>query len=498
MPTETAKTGPRRRVLTSCLEANVTYLNGILGVSESFDVICRRLRYGEKDCALYFLDGFAKDGIMNRILERLAKPDRQVLSGQAIRRLLQTHIAYLEVEAVDDADKIVDAVLSGQLVLLVDGETEAIVIDARTYPARGPEEPDTERVVRGARDGFTETIVFNTALTRRRIRDPQLRFENLRVGDRSKTDICLAYIKDIANPDLVRLLRNELRNVEIDGLPMAEKTIEELVFKQNWNPYPMIRFTERPDVAAAHLLEGHVLIYVDTSPAVMITPTTFFHHLQHAEEYRQKPVVGLYLRWIRLVAVLASVLIPPLWLAFVMNPSAVPETLRFVVPENTGKLPLFWQLVIAELGIDVLRMAAIHTPSPLATAMGLVAAVILGEIAVDAGFFIKEVVLYIAVAAVGNYATPSYEFALANRLSRLGLLVFTAAIGAFGKAIWGFAAGVGLWMGMLAATKSLGTPYLWPLFPFNGRALMHVMLRTPVLWNRKRPAFLHPVDRSRK
>lgn len=490
MPTEIEQ--PMKH-LSLHLDTNVEYLNQLLGVKESFDMICRRLHYAGKDFALYFVDGFVKDDIMNRIMERLSQLPQGALSVQKIQRLLQTHIAYLEVEILSEVDAIIDAVLSGPLVLLVNGATEAIVIDARTYPARGPEEPDMERVVRGSRDGFTETFVFNTALTRRRIRDPKLRFEYLRVGTRSKTDICLGYIKDIANPDLVDLLRNELKKIEIDGLPMAEKTIEELVFKNHWNPYPMIRYTERPDVAAVHLLEGHVLIYVDTSPSVMITPTTFFHHLQHAEEYRQKPIVGAYLRIVRYIAILASLLVPPLWLALVQHPATVPSALQFIVPKDLGGIPMFWQLAIAELGIDVLRMAAVHTPSPLATAMGLVAAIILGEIAVSAGFFIKEVVLYIAIAAVGNYATPSYEFALANRLSRWVLLITTALFG-----MWGFVLGVLAWIVFLARTRSLETPYLWPLFPFHGRALFHALLREPVLSDKKRPSVLQTIDQSKR
>ncbi|WP_018131015.1 spore germination protein [Effusibacillus pohliae] len=496
MPTEAIDR--ERKYLEPDLDANVEYLNQLVGVDESFDMVCRRLHYAGKDLALYFVDGLVKDGLMNRVMDHLAKLKQGELSVREIQRLLQTHIAYLEVNAEKELHKIVDSLLSGPLVLLIDGETEAIIIDARTYPARNPQEPDTERVVRGARDGFTETFVFNTALTRRRIRDPNLRFEYLRAGARSKTDICLAYIKDIANPDLIELLRHELQKVEIDGLPMAEKTIEELVFKNHWNPYPMIRYTERPDVAAIHLLEGHVLIYVDTSPSVMITPTTFFHHLQHAEEYRQKPVVGAYLRWIRLFAILASVIVPPLWMALVLHPAIVPSGLRFIVPDNLGKIHLFWQLLFAELGIDVLRMAAIHTPSPLATAMGLVAAVILGQIAVETGFFIKQVVFYIAIAAVGNYATPSYEFALANRLIRLGLLVITALFGIFQLGVVGFVLGMVLWIVLLARTRSLEVPYLWPLWPFNGKALLQVLMRTPILWNKKRPPALQPVDSSRK
>lgn len=316
------------------LERNVRLLNEALGVEKSFDVICRRLHYSGKDFALYFVDGFAKDDVMLQIMKHLSNLEQGELTPKPIKKLLETHVAYLEVESEKDVNKLITAVLSGPLVLLIDGEEEAIVVDARTYPARGPDEPDIERVVRGARDGFVETLIFNTALTRRRLRDPSLRMEYLQIGKRSKTDICLAYIEDIADPKLVDEMRQRIESMEIDGLPMGEKTIEEYVFRQHWNPFPLVRYTERPDVAAIHLLEGHVLVYCDTSPSVMITPTTLFHHVQHAEEYRQKPVVGAYLRWVRFAAILLSVFLLPLWFLFVLEPTLLPEDWRFLGPEK--------------------------------------------------------------------------------------------------------------------------------------------------------------------
>src|SRR5690606_7518880 len=216
-------------------------------------------------------------------------------------------------------DDVVTAVLTSPVTLLVDGEEEAILIDARTYPGRQHEEPDVERVVRGSRDGFVETLIFNTALTRRRLRDPSLRMEYMQVGARSKTDICIAYLEDVADPELVETIRNTLSRIQVDGLTMAETGLEALLFRRHWNPYPLVRFTERPDVAAVHLLEGHVLIYVDTSPSVMITPTTFFHHVQHAEEYRQKPGVGAFLRWVRFLGIGVSLFLVPLWYLFALE-----------------------------------------------------------------------------------------------------------------------------------------------------------------------------------
>lgn len=478
--------------LSKNLSENVEYMNEILAVDKSFDVIYRKLRYGGKEFALYFVDGFAKDDIMNQIMMYLGFISREELVPNTMKHLLETHIGYLEVETADEFNKIVVQVLSGPLALFVEGEAEAILIDARTYPARGPEEPDVERVVRGSRDGFVETLIFNTALTRRRLRDPSLRMEYMQVGNRSKTDIVISYIDDIANPELVDTIKEKISKIKIDGLPMAEKTLEEYMFLNHWNPYPMVRYTERPDVASVHLLEGHVLIFVDTSPSVMITPTTLFHHVQHAEEYRQKPVIGAYLRWVRLIAMLTSVILLPLWYLTVKEPTLLPESLRFFGPDKNGEIAIFWQFILAELGVDILRMAAIHTPSPLATALGLIAAIILGQMAVDVGLFTKEVILYLAIATIGTFSTPSYELSLANRMIRLYLLI---AVFLFG--LWGFVIGLFLWFLLLAFSKSLDTPYLWPLIPFNGKALLDILIRAPIPYKNKRPTILSPDDPDR-
>lgn len=478
--------------ISSNLDENVKVMNELLGIEKSFDVIYRKLRYGDKEFALYFVDGFAKDDIMNQIMMYLGFISRSDIVPNTIKHLLETHIGYLEVDTGDEYYSIATQVLSGPLALFVDGEKEAILIDARTYPARGPQEPDVERVVRGPRDGFVETLIFNTALTRRRLRDPSLRMEYLQVGKRSKTDIAISYIEDIANPDLVELLKNKIKKMDIDGLPMGEKTLEEYLFLNHWNPYPMVRYTERPDVATVHLLEGHVLLYVDTSPSVMITPTTLFHHVQHAEEYRHKPIIGAFLRFVRLIAMLLSVLLPPLWYIFVKYHDLFPEAIQFLTPNKSGDIPLFWQFILVELGISILRMAAIHTPSPLATALGLISAIILGEMAVSVGLFTKEVILYVAIATIGQFATPSYELSLANRIIRV---FFITTIYTFG--LWGFIVGIILWFLLLAFSKSLDTPYLWPLIPFNGRALKDIILRQPMPYKNKRPIILSPDDPDR-
>ncbi|MFC4075685.1 spore germination protein [Salinithrix halophila] len=485
------KTPWKERKLDRSLKHNMDTLNEILGVTKSFDVICRELTYGGKKFALYFVDGFAKDDILNRVMAFLGKLDEEDLGPDPVPKLLHTYIGYLEVETEDKLDAIVTAVLSGPLALLVEGSDQAIMIDARTYPARNPEEPDIERVVRGSRDGFVETLVFNTALIRRRLRDPSLRMEYHQVGQRSRTDICLSYLEDVADPDLVEVIRDSLGKVKTDGLPMAEKTLEEYIFGRNWNPYPMVRYTERPDVSAVHLMEGHVLVIVDGSPSVMITPTTFFHHVQHAEEYRQKPVVGAVLRWVRFLAMAASLFLLPLWYLAVVEGGDL-EILRIFRPDKPAELPLFLQIIIGEAGVEILRMASIHTPSPLATALGLIAAILLGQTAVSVGLFTPETILYLAAAVIGTFATPSYELSLANKLTRFFLLVMTALFK------WpGLLVGLAGWFFLLARTRSLNTPYLWPLLPFHSKSLWDVLVRSPMPLKETRPVVLSPGDPDR-
>ncbi|MBN8200536.1 spore germination protein [Bacillus sp. NTK034] len=482
----------RKEPVKVSLKENIEYLKEALGVEKSFDVIQLDVEYAEREMALYLVDGFVKDDILHYLMKMLAGLDAGQLEGDTLSRLIKTYIPYVEVETTDDLDKVVDMVLAGPTALVVDGVDEVILIDARTYPVRGPQEPDIERVVRGSRDGFVETLVFNTALTRRRIRDRTLRMEYMQVGRRSKTDIVVSYIEDIADPEMVKKIKESISKIDTDGLPMAEKSIEEFISGRHWNPYPMVRYTERPDTAATHLYEGHVCIIVDGSPSVIITPTTFWHHLQHAEEYRNKPLVGAYLRFVRFLAVWASIFLLPLWYLFAIQPQLLPDALSYIGPNETGQLPLVIQFLMIELGLDMLRMAAIHTPSALATALGLVAALMIGQVAVEVGLFINEVILYLAIAAIGTFSTPSYEMSLANRLIRIALLIATSIFHTYG-----YVAGIMLLIIMLARMKSFGVPYLWPFIPFNLRAFRDVLLRSPIPLKNRRPRFLHPKDPDR-
>ncbi len=474
------------------LRKNIEILDRELGISKSFDIINREFQIGGKTASLLFVDGFAKDDIMLWIMQQLQRVKREDIVPNAVKKIVEKEIGYLEVETTDRIEDIVEKVLAGPLVLLVDGICEAVIIDAREYPVRAPEESDLEKVTRGARDGLVETIVFNTALIRRRVRDPKLRNEIFQVGSRSKTDVVVSYIEDIANPDLVELVKSKIKSVETDALIMGEKTLQEYILGKNWNPLPQAKFTERPDVAAAHLMEGHIVIMVDTSPSVMIIPVCMFHFTQHAEDYYQSPVVGTYIRWVRFFLMILSLILPPLWFLLVQYRDILPEALKFLGPKETGTIPIFLQFLILEIGIDALRIASIHTPNALTTSLAIIGALLLGEFAVKVGLFVPETILYIAIAGIGSFGTPSIEFAMAIRLFRLILLLVTGLLG-----IYGFAAGILFVAIIFLLTKSFGgVRYTWPLIPFNGPALSTILLRKPVPEVRLRPDFLDTRDRD--
>ncbi len=461
-------------------------LSNKLGVGKSFDVVNREIEIAGKKASIFFIDGFIKDDVMIWIISILQESEKEEILPNILEKLIATKIPYVECDSSDDIEEIEYAILSGAAALFIEGVGEGIVIDARTYPARGPEEPDLEKVTRGSRDGFVETMVFNTALIRRRIRDASLRFELIKVGKRSQSDVVIGYIDDIVNDKLVEDLRKKLKDVETDALTMGVKTLEEFILGRNWNPFPQARFTERPDVTAAHMLEGHIVVLVDTTPSVMILPVTLFHFTQHAEDYYQNPAIGTYIRWIRHFAMFLSYIIAPLWLLLVHNRELLPQWLSFVGPEKTGEISLLIQFIVLEIGLDVLRIASIHTPNALTTSLGIIGALLLGEFAVKVGWFIPETVLYMAIAGIGMFATPSIEFAMALRVFRLILIILTGLFN-----IYGFIAGILILLIVLLRTRSFGgVHYLWPLIPFDWQALSSILMRNPIPEVRKRPEFL--------
>ncbi|MDU2243141.1 MAG: spore germination protein [Paenibacillus sp.] len=467
-------------------------LKEVVGLGESFDVVFRDMTFGGKNTCLFFINGFARTDVMQEIIKRLTYLTPENLTTGALRSFFELYIPHIQVEKTEKLSDAINKTLTGMSALFIEGEQTALLMDTRQYPVRSPEEPSLERVVRGSRDGFTETLVTNITLVRRRLRDPGLKLEMVSVGRRTRTDVCIAYIDDIVDKTQVDSIREKIKAVNIDGIPLADKQLEEAIIHKGLNPYPLVRYSERPDVVASHLLEGRVVVFVDTSPSVMILPTTFFDLCQHAEENRQTPFMGTYLRWVRFFGIFSSLFLLPIWLLVVVHPEFKPAGLAFIGPQEQAKIPLIAQFLLVEFGVDLMRMAAVHTPTPLASAMGLIAAILIGDIAVQTGLFVNEVVLYMAVAAIGMFATPSYELGLANRVVRLALLVAVAIFGAPG-----FVVGVTAFIVLLTLRRSNNSSYMWPFIPFNAKALAGVLFRVPVMTSKQRPSSNKPRDNTR-
>lgn len=482
-----------QRKIDKDIDKNIRYLKDLLGVGETFDIVFREYMFGRRRAASFSINAMTNDVLVSNVLEDMTLFQQEDLGINTLKKIFYSRTTHLQAKLLDNFSDAVTSLLSGEILFFIDGESQILVMDARSYPIRSPSESTIEKVTRGSRDSFVETIVFNTALIRRRLRDPNLRFNIVKVGTRSRTDVAICYIKDITNPRLVDKIKDHLEQIDTDGVPMAEKAIEEYIVPGNrWNPLPRVRYTERPDVAVTHLLEGHICIIVDTSPNIMILPATLWHHVQHAEEYRQNVLTGSFLRLIRLTGIAFSLLLPPLWLAIVLQRHLLPETLAFLGPRESGIIPLGLQFLLAEVGIELVRMATVHVPSAQSTALGFIGAFMLGDFATKVGLFGNETIFYIAVAVVGTFATPSVELALAIRIFRMSLVVLVSLF-----KLPGLLGGLAALAVLLATTKSFGIPYLWPLLPFNFKAMQDVIFRLPIPHKVLRPAALKPKDLNR-
>lgn len=366
-------------------------------------------------------------------------------------------IPYVEVDIIGDFDQVLRNILSGVTCLFIEGYEACIAIDCRTYPARSVEEPDKDKSLRGSRDGFVETIVFNTALMRRRIRDPHLTMQMLEVGDSSRTDVAICYMKDRVDTELLNTVMTRIKSIKTDDLRMNQQSLAECLYKRKWfNPFPKFKFTERPDTAAACLLEGKVVILVDNSPSAMILPTSILDMIEEANDYYFPTLTGIYLKVSRALITIMTVFLTPLFLLFMQNLNWLPDAFAFVAVKDMVNIPLIFQLLILEIAIDGLRLAALNTPSMLSTPLSVIAGLVMGEFSVKSGWFNSEVMLYMAFVAVANYTQPNFELGYALKFMRLLLLVLTALFN------WiGFAAGCIIIVCSICFNKTLsGRNYL--------------------------------------
>ena len=464
--------------LSNLYRENVDWFNKTLGVGRSMDIVSRDYVIGGRRARLWVVDGYGKDETLERMgaFWLTLKPE-QVKTMAEMQVFADRFISFSETRVSFDRDDIVTSVLLGQTLLLVDGLSGAALIDCKEYPARSVGEPPDGKVLRGSHDGFVEAVVPNMALLRRRIRDPKLTMEGHKVGERSRLDVVICYLEDRVDRELLEELRDKLKGIDAKSLSMAQESVAESIRPKQWyNPFPKVRFTERPDSAAASILEGNIVVMVDNSPSVMILPTTFFDFTQEANEFYFPPLIGTYLRLLRIIVFLISLFITPVWYFMVSEEGRLPEWLQFLSSPEPAALSLLWQLLVVEFLVDVLKLSSLNTPDSLSNSFSVLGALILGDFAVQARWLVPEVLVYMAFVSVSGFAQPSYELGYAFKLLRVVLLLLTALFD-----IWGLAFGILGILVLLATTKPLvGKGYLYPLIPFNGKALRRLVIREPI------------------
>ena len=457
---------------------NVRVLDGLLGVGRSCDMVSRDYLIGGRRARLWVVDGFGSDSILERMgaFWLTLKPEN-VVGLTEMQDFLDRYITFSESNVTFDISDAVTSVFLGKSLLAVEGLAGVALMDAKGYPSRSVHEPPDGKVLRGSHDGFVEAVVPNMALLRRRIRDPHLTMEGHKVGSRTHNDAVLCYLDDKVDQDLLRKLRGKLLGLDVRSLTMAQESLAEAIRPKQWyNPFPKVRYTERPDAAAASIMEGSIVLMVDNSPSVMILPTGFFDFTQESNDYYFPPLVGTYLRVLRVTVFLLSLFITPAWYLMVSEPNRLPGWLNFLSSPEPVSLSLLSQLLVVEFLIDVLKLASLNTPDSLSNSFSMLGALVLGDFAVQAGWLGPEVLVYMAFVSVAGFAQPSYELGYAFKLLRVALLLVTAAFD-----VWGFCLGVvGIFV-LLCTTKPLVVKgYLYPLVPFNGKALLRLLVREPI------------------
>lgn len=447
----------------------------LLPLKESFDLLEKPVVIGDRQCSVFFLDGFMKDDLFQRILQFFFSiTPEQMDALEDLEDFCRRFLPYTEYAVTERPEEAAQAVLSGPSVLVIEGFAGAVVMDTRTYPNRGIDEPEKDKVLRGSRDGFSETVVFNTALIRRRIRDPRLTFEMLSVGESSKTDVALGYIDGVADPKLVGELREKIKALTPKNMVINQQNLVELLLKKpSINPFPKVRNTERPDVAAAQLVEGRVVLIVDNCPTAIILPTWLADFSQEADDFYFPPLVGWYMKLIRIATSLLTMLVTPLWLVLLHYQDALPPLLSFLKVQNDTGIPLILQLLLIEFAIDGLRLASVNTPTALASSLSIVGGLILGDFAVQSGVVVPQVIFYMAFVAIATFSQPSIELGYSIKFCRMLLL-----IGAWAGGLWGFLPVLVFCLWLAYANPTItGNRYFYPVLPFSLRGFIALFKR---------------------
>lgn len=455
-------------------------------LGESFDIIERKMKIGGRQAVLFFVQGLTDGEKMQRIMDYLMQIKPEKMEGvTSTDRFIAGQLPFMDVSVTDDVEKALRSLYSGLVPLMVEGLDQMIIIDVRAYPSRSVQEPEKEKSLRGAKDGFTEGFMNNIGLIRRRIRSDNLVFKAFSVGKLSKTDVSMAYIKGNADEKLIDKMEILLKSMEndekLDALTVGDQSLlEKMMMKKNsfnrFNPFPKVRYSQRPDIISAHIAEGKIALIVDNSPTVMLLPVGIFDFLQDVDDYYFPEVTGNYFRILRTLNFIVILLMTPVYLLIATHKELTPEMLAFFVPDENFAIPLFWQFILLEIAVDALKLASLNTPDSLGMSLSVIGALILGEFSINSGWFIPQTILCMAVVALASFTQPSIELSYATKFTRITML-----IGAYLFGVWGIAGAGTISFVVMSTTKTLsGDSYLYPLIPFRWDKLKRLLFRTKV------------------
>lgn len=459
------------------------HFTGQLPLGEAFDLVERQIVIGGRQGRLYFVDGLSDSEKLQLLFNFLMAIPKEAMTEVAdADQFMAELFPFINSSLETDVDNAVKFLYAGLSSILLDGFDKIIIADTRRYPQRGVEEPEKEKTLRGAKDGFTENFMDNLGLIRRRIRDNRLIFKNFAVGEKSRTDVAVCYMKGSADMKLVERIEQGLSDIVIDSVSISDQTIvEQLIIqlnggKRKWrlNPFPKVRYTQRPDIIASHLTEGKIAIVVDNSPTVVLLPVGIFDFAQDVDDYYFPLITGNYLRLLRFFNMLVILLLTPVYLLIVEGDIPPPLDMDFITPKDPYALPVFWQFILLEIAIDGLRLASLNTPESLGMSLSVIGALILGEFSVDSGWFIPQTILMMAVVSLASFTQPSIELSYGIKFIRIFML-----IGCMLASYWGLIIALAAGLIQISLTKTLsGHSYLYPLIPFRWNQLKKLFFRT--------------------
>lgn len=467
------------------IDKNILKVKDVL--EDSVDLIKRDFVFHptiDVKAVCFYTDGLVNTKEIERAIESLQYKTTQIIKNSHVGKIKQDTAKNIKenllsnssLKKIKKMEEAIDGILSGDSLFFIDGSAEALVLSSKGWDARAVDEPTTEQVVRGPRDGFTENIRTNTALVRRRIRDPLFRIEKMNIGKKTKTDINIAYLKGTAKEELVQEVRNRLKKIKIDSI-LESGYIEELIEDAPLSPFPTIQSTERPDKVAAAILEGRVAIFVDNTPFVLVVPSYFWQYLQASDDYYSRYYTGTFFRIIRYIAFIISLTLPSLYVmlaSFHQEMIPTPLALTIASGREIVPYPVLLEAIIMETSFELMREAGLRMPKPVGQAVSIVGSLIIGQAAVQAGLVSPFMVIIVALTGIASFALPNYAASFSVRMIRFPLLIASGTLG-----LLGFAAAFSILAIHAITIRSFGEPYLAPATPFKPSDQKDIVIRMP-------------------